>query len=312
MDTVFLFPGQGAQTVGMGQDLCDAVPEAKEVFERCEEATKIALRKICFEGPQEELSRTDVCQPAIFAVSAAMLAAMRAEQGDAMPTPSATAGLSLGEYGALYAAGAMDLETTAVLLARRGEYMQAAATATPSSMVCVMGLDEAAATALCEAAAQGQTLTCANFNCPGQIVLSGETAACQRAAEQAGEHGARGAVPLDVAGAFHSEIMRPAADKLAEALAAAEIRTPSVPVYANVDAQPHGAPDEIRRKLLDQLVSPVRWAQCMEAVLDRGAERFLEIGPGKVLAGLMRRIRKGTNFTSVNSLQAVKALGPTA
>lgn len=309
MKIAFLFPGQGAQTVGMGKDLYEAYPAAKEVFDTAEAVSGLELTKLCFEGPQEDLSRTDIAQPAIFTVSAATLAVIKDQLGPEKYqtiTPAFSAGLSLGEYSALYAAGAMDLETAIRLVTRRGKAMQAAAEAKPSGMVSILGLDEAKANELCQAASNGEILTCANFNCPGQIVLSGTIEACQRAAEQAENFGASGAIPLQVAGAFHSEFMAPAADQLREALADVAFATPSVPVMANVNAQPYAGGEEISEKLLDQLVSSVRWQQCMEYLLAQDVDTFYEIGPGRVLAGLMRRIHRRANFTSINSKEALE------
>jgi [acyl-carrier-protein] S-malonyltransferase len=311
MSIAFLFPGQGAQAVGMGKDLCESYPSAKAIFDQAQAETGLELKKLCFEGPEEELSRTDIAQPAIFTVSAAMLAAMHEVLGDdgiERIRPSWLAGLSLGEYTALYAADALDFGEMVKLVARRGELMQQAAMATPSGMVSVIGLDEQKATELCEAASEGQILTCANFNCPGQIVLSGEKHACKRAAEQAEQFGAKGAIELKVAGAFHSEIMRPAVAKFEKALQAVTFRDLKTPVVSNVDAKPYTSADAIRQKLLDQLVSPVRWEASMVELKAQGAEKFFEIGPGRVLAGLMRRIERRADFTSVNSQQAVEKL----
>ena len=311
MTTAFLFPGQGAQHVGMGQDLCAAYPTAAALFERAEAATGIALRKICFEGPEEELSRTDVAQPAIFTVSAALLAVMAEvlgpERAEAL-RPQFAAGLSLGEYTALYAADALDFDAMVRLVARRGQLMQEAATARPSSMVAVLGLDEAAARRLCEAAAEGQILTPANFNCPGQIVLSGEVEACRRAEARAAEFGASGAKALAVAGAFHSEIMAPAAERFARDLAEASFRAPSATVIANVDAAPYASADEIPGKLLAQLTGAVRWQQSVEFLMAQAVEKFYEIGPGKTLTGMMRRIHRRADITSINSAETVAAL----
>ena len=293
----------------MGKDLYDAFPTARGLFGRAEIATGLPLKDLCFEGPEDELARTDISQPAIFTVSAAALACMRDFLGpEAQPKPSAVAGLSLGEYVAFYAAGAMDFDTGVRLVARRGQVMQEAATAVPSGMVSVLGLDEQKALDLCRAAAQGQVLSCANFNCPGQIVLSGETDACRRAAEMAEDFGAAAAIPLKVAGAFHCEIMRPAAEKLASALDEVAFTRPSVSVICNTDAAPCADGDEIRPKLLAQLVSPIRWQQSMEHLLAEGFERFYEIGPGRVLAGLMKRIRRRVAITSVNCRAAVEKL----
>lgn len=308
MKLAMLFPGQGAQKVGMGRDVCEASTAAAEIFAQAEQAAEMPLRKLCFEGPEDTLARTDVCQPAIFTVSAAILAAISERLGDDAPEPDVTAGLSLGEYTALYAAGGVNLETGVRLVARRGAEMQRAAEQTDSGMVSVLGIDEDAAWKLAEAAADGQVLVCANFNCPGQVVLSGETAACKRAVELAEQFGASGAVELKVAGAFHSELMAPAADALAETLAAADIRKPRVPVISNVDAKPHSDPDDIRRCLLRQLTSPVRWQHCMEYALADGVEKFREVGPGRVLAGLMKRINRRADFTSINSADTIEKL----
>jgi len=311
MKTAWLFPGQGAQQVGMGKDLCDAFAGARAVFEQAEAATGLALRKFCFQGPDDQLARTDVCQPAIFTVSAATLAVMRDLLGAdkfAAIRPAFAAGLSLGEYTALYAAGAIDLAPAVSLVARRGQLMQQAATATASGMVSVIGLDEPQAQVLVAAASQGEPLTCANFNCPGQIVISGSLAACKRVEQLAAEHGAKGAVRLNVAGAFHSRIMAPAAEGLAQTLAGLAFRTPAVPVLANVDAQVYADGPAIPAKLIAQLTGAVRWQQTMESLESQGVERYYEIGPGRVLAGLMRRINRRADIVSINSLQAVEEL----
>jgi len=312
MKIAYLFPGQGAQHVGMGKDVYEKFEDVRALFGRAESATGLAIGKLCFEGPLEELSRTDLAQPAIFTVSAAMLAAMKAPLGpefSAAGQPAMMAGLSLGEYTALYAAGAIDFEAGVRLVTRRGELMQQAAVARPSGMVSVLGMDEPKARQLADAAAEGQILACANFNCPGQIVLSGEKDACLRAAEMAKDFGASGAVPLKVAGAFHCEIMAPAAEKFADALAEVDFKPPKVAVISNVDAQASRTPQDIRDKLLSQLTSPVRWQQSVEAMLAEGAGRFFEIGPGKVLRGLLRRIDRKAEVTCLNSLAALEKLG---
>jgi [acyl-carrier-protein] S-malonyltransferase len=311
MKTAFLFPGQGAQQLGMGKDLYEAFPAAKGVFDRAEGATHLPLRKLCFEGPAEELARTDICQPAIFTVSAAVLAVIRDLLGPertARFVPDAMAGLSLGEYTALYLAGSMGLEDALKLVTHRGQAMQQAATAVPSGMVSVLGLDEPKARELCLAAADGEVLVCANFNCPGQIVLSGQIGACRRAEAMAKRFGASGAVALKVAGAFHSPLMKPAADALAGALENVAFKDPGVPVVANVDALPYNGADQIRPKLLAQLTGAVRWQQCARRMLDDGIERFYEIGPGRVLAGLMRRMDRKAHLVSVNSRESVEKL----
>ncbi len=315
MNSAFLFPGQGAQTVGMGKDLYEACDVAKDIFDRAETTVGMDLKTRCFEGPDDVLARTDVSQPAIFTVSVALLESIRsllsAEQLETL-APDVLAGLSLGEYTALYAAGAMDFETGLKLVARRGELMQAAAEETPSGMVSVIGLDEARAVELCQAAAEGEVLTCANFNCPGQIVLSGQIDACERAAEMASDFGAKAAVPLKVAGAFHSTLMASAAEKLGQAIDEVSFAPLTVPVVSNTDATPYAGTGEIKARLLTQLVSPIRWQESMEQLLADGVETFYEIGPGRVLAGLMRRIHRRANFVSVNSREAVEALADDA
>ncbi len=295
----------------MGRELCEAFASAGEIFDRAEALSGLDIRKLCFEGPQEVLDRTDNAQPCIFTVSAAILAVMDSLLSPAQRqniAPTCMAGLSLGEYTALYASGAIDFETALRLVTRRGEAMQSAAERQPSSMLCVLGIDEAQATELCNAAANAEPLTCANFNCPGQVVLSGGVEACLRAADLAEQFGASGTVALNVAGAFHSEFMAPAAESLSEALAEVSFAPPRVPVVSNVDAQPHAETGRIAEKLLAQLVSPVRWSESMEALLAGGVERFFEIGPGRVLTGLMRRIHRRANITSLNSQTAVEKL----
>ena len=311
MKTAFLFPGQGAQTVGMGKDLYEACDVAKGFFDRAEAAVGLDLKTVCFEGPDDVLGRTDISQPAIFTVSVALLESIRSllsAEKLARIAPAVLAGLSLGEYTALYAAGAMDFETALKLVARRGELMQKAAEETPSGMVSVIGLDEARAVELCQAAAEGEVLTCANFNCPGQIVLSGQIAACERAAEMASDFGATAAVPLKVAGAFHSELMTSAAEQLGRAIDEVSFAPLGVAVVSNTDATPYAGTGEIKARLLAQLVSPVRWQESMEKLLADDVDVFYEIGPGRVLAGLMRRIHRRANFISVNSREAVEAL----
>jgi len=311
MKAAFLFPGQGAQHVGMGKDLYEAFPAAKRLFDQAEQATGLPIKALCFEGPEDELSRTDNAQPAIFTVSAVALAVMEdllAPQELAALAPAYMAGLSLGEYTALYAAGAMDFETGVKLVAQRGRLMQQAATGVPSGMVSVLGLDETKARRLCQEAGDGEILTCANFNCPGQIVLSGQLGPCRRAAELAEKYGAFKAVPLKVAGAFHSQIMAPAAEAFARHLEKVAFSRMDTKVVANVDARVYDGPDQIKEKLVAQLVNPVRWQQGMELLLADGVKRFYEIGPGRVLAGLMRRIDRQVSVASLNCREAVEKL----
>jgi len=290
----------------MGKDLYEAFPAARRVFDLAEEVTALPLKRLCFEGPEDELSRTDIAQPAIFAVSAALLAVREDILGPEQlheGQPAYLAGLSLGEYTALYAAGAMDLATGFRLVARRGALTQQAAEATASGMVSLIGLDEDKASQLCQAAADGQVLVCANFNCPGQIVLSGEIDACRRAEGRAESFGASGAVPLKVAGAFHSPLMAPAAEAFARELDRTDFAPLRTPVIANVDAAEYASVENIKDKLLSQLTHPVRWQQSMEYVIANGVEQFYEIGPGRARHMVRRRDGVIINMSSYSGLE---------
>lgn len=307
MGTAFLFPGQGAQQIGMGADLVRCFPVARQMFDRAEEITRLPLKKLCFEGPEEELSRTDISQPAIFTMSMATLAVMKELVGlEKMPKPLFYAGLSLGEYTALCAAGVVSFEDGLALVAKRGQYMQEAASATPSGMVCLLGADEEVANRVCQAARGEGVLVPANFNAPGQIVVSGSIDACNRAMELAATCGASGAIELKVAGAFHCPLMQPAADKLGQLLNTMTFQAPSAPVLSNVTGRAHEGVDSIRKLLLDQLTCSVRWQQNCEYMLANGVDVMLEIGPGRVLAGLMRKVDRRANVTSLNGREALE------
>jgi len=309
MKTAFLFPGQGAQVVGMGADLAGIFPAAADIFEKANQILGYDLRKLCFEGPAEQLNTTTISQPAIFVTSVAMLQTFTQTVGTKDSSADVTAGLSLGEYTALFAAGVMSFEDALVLVQKRGQAMQAAADATPGAMVSIIGLDEEAVRRLCEDAADGDLLQPVNFNCPGQIVVSGTKAACRRAKQLAAKYGAIKAVRLEVAGAFHTEMMTGAAEALAEALTDCQVRDPaSIRVIANVSAEYYQSADSIREGLVRQLMYPILWQKCMERLLDEGVESFYEIGPGRVLTGLMRRISRKTKVININSRQAVDDL----
>ena len=297
----FLFPGQGAQHSGMGLDIYQGGGKAAEIFDRAEAATGLPIKKLCFEGPEEELTLTSNAQPCIFTHSAALLEILK----DRAPKPDVCAGLSLGEYTALYAAGSFDFETGVQLVARRGHLMQQAATMRKSGMVAVIGLNEEKINELCSRARQGQILTPANFNCPGQIVISGDTDACNRAARLAEEEFEARATVLKVAGAFHSDIMAPAAEKLGETLANTDFREPGCRVIANVDATFYKSASEIPEKLIAQLTGAIRWQQSMEQIIAEGLDLPYEIGPGKTLSGMMRRIDRSVRVSVVNSLDAI-------
>lgn len=314
---IILCPGQGAQAVGMAKKWFDASPLAREVFAIADKVLGsrlgAPLSELCFSGPADRLNQTDAAQPAIYTASVACWRATLSAWGAGPNTNGsneagvfAAAGLSLGEYTALHIAGCFSFEDGLELVTLRGRAMQDAATATPSGMVALIGATEEQADAVCDAARHNGILVCANFNAPGQVVLSGDRAACERALGAAVDAGLR-AQPLPVAGAFHSPIMAPAADRLAQALARTPIAQPRCRVYSNVTAAPHHPDGEdsaidaaIRARLIEQLTAPVRWAQsCTRLVGDAPAgSSWHELSPGKTLAGLMRRIDKNVKVES--------------
>jgi [acyl-carrier-protein] S-malonyltransferase len=295
----FLFPGQGAQSVGMCRELDRELPAVRELFDRAGEVLGIDLRKLCIEGPADALESTDVSQPAIFVASLAALESLKVSNPDLVASCEGAAGLSLGEYTALTFAGALEFEPGLRLVRRRGRAMQAAAVATPSGMTSVLGLDEVAVDELCRRVEPAGRLWKANLLGPGNIVVSGEKAALDQVATVATELGAMKVVPLAVAGAFHSDLMKPADQQLAEVLAETPITSPRIPVYSNVDAAPHPDPDDIRRTLVAQVLHGVRWEDSMRRMLADGFDTFYEIGPGRVLTGLLKRIDRKTPCTSI-------------
>lgn len=295
----FLFPGQGAQTVGMGRRLYEAVPAARALYDRAGDVLGYDLAKLCFEGPAEELDSTVVSQPAIFVTSLAALESLRADAPDVVLSCEAAAGLSLGEYTALVFADVLSFEDGLWLVQKRGEAMQDAADATPGGMVSILGLERSEVDRLCREARGNEVLQIANLLCPGNIVVSGTTSACERAAELAPGFGAMKAIPLAVAGAFHTAIMKPADARLAEALTKISLRPPRIPVVSNVDARTHDDPEEIRQLLIRQVVEPVLWEDSMRYLIAEGFDGFYEVGPGKVLRGLMRRIDRGVSCQNV-------------
>ncbi len=307
MKTAYLFPGQGAQFVGMGRDIAEQFEAAKAIFDKANTVVGFDLAKVCFEGPAERLNTTTMSQPAIFTVSAAILEVMRT---NAATKPDVAAGLSMGEYTALYAAGLIGFEDGLLLVKKRGAAMQAAADASSGGMVAIIGLDEEKVRALCAEASQGELLEPVNFNCPGQIAISGTKTACQRAEKLAEKYGAMKAIRLEVAGAFHTTEMSPAAKTLGEALAKTKIAEPTnVKVIANITAEYYTSASQIREGLTKQLTQPIYWQKCVERLLAEGVETFYEIGPGKVLTGLMRRINRRANIINVSSAAAITELG---
>lgn len=285
---VILCPGQGAQFEGMGRDWAEAFPTARATFEEADETLGFSLSEACW-SRGDEVHRTDVAQPGIFTTSVAVLRVL-AERGLDLSSAPFTAGLSLGEYTALWAAGAFEFADALRLVRLRGVAMQEAAESIPSGMLSLMGADEAQAEALAAVGAQTGVCQVANYNAPGQLILSGENAALDAVEAAAKEHGVRRTRRLVVAGGFHSECMRPAADRLAAALAETPVAAPPVPVVSNVTAAPTTDPEAIRRQLSAQVCAPVRWEASVRWILSQGMRDFLEPGPGTVLAGLMGRI----------------------
>jgi len=290
MTPAFLFPGQGAQSVGMGRDLAASLPAAKALFDRAREILGYDLGQICFEGPTEKLDSTAYSQPALFVTSLAALESLKQKSPEVVENCRFAAGLSLGEYTALVFAGVMEFEPALRVVAERGAAMQAAADATPSGMVSILGLEREQLESLCRDCAQGEILQIANLLCPGNIVVSGSKDACQRIAEAATTAGAMKTIPLVVAGAFHTPIMQPAVDRLAAALAKVTLHKPRIPVVSNVDAKPDDDPEEMRRLLVEQVVKPVLWEDSVRWLLAQGVNQVYEVGPGRVLRGLMKRI----------------------
>jgi [acyl-carrier-protein] S-malonyltransferase len=282
----FLFPGQGSQYPGMGQDLAYNFPAARQTFDESDRALGFSLSRLCFEGPPEQLQLTANTQPAILTVSAAA-AAVLAERG---VHPAYVAGHSLGEYSALVAAGSIPLADAVQLVRKRGQYMQEAVPVGVGAMAAVLGLEPGAVDAICAEAAQGEVVSAANLNSASQIVIAGHAAAVARAVELAKTRGARRAMLLNVSAPFHCALMKPAADRLAFDLDRAEIAAPAFPLVNNVDAQLVCSADAVRDGLRRQVTAPVRWAESMRALLAEGVDLFVEVGPGKVLSGLMRQI----------------------
>jgi len=286
----FLFAGQGAQSVGMGRDVFHSHAAARALFEQANDLLGYDITRLCFEGPADQLDSTVHSQPAIFLVSIASLEILKEREPEKYNGCEAAAGLSLGEYSALVYAGAIRFEDGLRLVQKRGQAMQEASDAVPSGMVSILGLELPQVEELCDKARGTGVLQVANILCPGNIVVSGTNEACERVAELAGPAGAMKAVPLAVAGAFHTPLMQSAVDKLAEALDAMTIEPPRIPVISNVDARPHTNPDEIRQILMKQILQPVLWEQSMRYLLEREFDQFFEIGPGRVLRGLLKRI----------------------
>jgi [acyl-carrier-protein] S-malonyltransferase len=289
----FLFPGQGAQAVGMGREVAEQLPAARELFDRANAVLGYDLADLCFHGPQEKLDSTVHSQPALYVTSLAALEKLRTEKPEVVAECQAAAGLSLGEYTALVFAGVMTFEDGLRLVAERGAAMQAAADATPSGMVSVIGMEREPLEALCAELRGDDVLQVANLLCPGNIAVSGSATAIARLVARAEQDGLR-YVRLAVAGAFHTSIMQTAVERLTAALANVPMQPPRIPVVSNVDAVPHHDPEEIRQLLVRQVVSPVLWEASQRYLLAQGFDLFYEVGPGRVLRGLLKRIDRKT------------------
>jgi len=300
----FLFPGQGSQAVGMGAALADASRSARDVFDEVDEALGQNLFRLMREGPDDELKLTENAQPAIMAHSIAVLRTMGVRLAD---LAQFVAGHSLGEYSALCAAGSFDLATTAKLLKLRGQAMQQAVPVGQGAMAALLGADLALAQKIAEAAAQGEVCSVANDNDPSQVVISGHKGAIDRAIEMAKEMGAKRAVPLPVSAPFHCPLMQPAADAMQDALSYVVLEAPSVPLFANVTAQPETDPDTIRNQLVEQVTGMVRWRESVANMADAGVHEFVEVG-GKVLGSMVKRIVPDAQVTSVVTIEDIEAL----
>lgn len=298
----FVFPGQGSQAVGMGKDLFEKFPEARAVFEAADDALADSLSKLCFEGPEDALKLTANTQPAILTVSVAAHAVF-SKRG---PAPSFVAGHSLGEYSALVAAGAMSLGDAARSVRARGGFMQEAVPAGVGAMAAILGLEPAKVKEACDAAAEGQVVSPANYNSPEQTVIAGDAAAVERAGVKCKEAGAKRVMPLPVSAPFHCALMEPVKPKLAAVLGGVKLVAPSVPVVTNVEARPNSDVTRIVPLLLEQVSAPVRWIECVEALKAEGVTRVVELGPGKVLCGLIKRITKDIELFNVEDAASLE------
>ena len=300
----WVFPGQGSQYVGMGRDLYDNVKSARAIFEAADQALNVPLTRLCFEGPEEELRQTINAQPALVTAAFACLEAIRELRGDALPAPAFVAGHSLGEYTALAVAGVFDFAAAVRLARERGRLMHEAGQLTPGAMAAIIGLDETKLAGVCR---ESDTVM-ANINSPGQIVISGAASNIKKAMELATAAGAARAIPLQVSGAFHSPLMRPAVEGLIKYLDATTFKAPSITIIGNVTGAPLATVAAIKTELRNQLTSPVQWQRTIEYMAGQGVSSFFEIGPGKVLTGLIKRINKQVMTMNIGDLEAVKGL----
>jgi len=300
----YIFPGQGSQAPGMGKDLAETFPAARLVFEEADEALGFALSELCFNGPAEELQLTENTQPAILATS---IAAFRALESEGFPSPGFAAGHSLGEYSALVAAGSLSLVDAVKLVRARGRYMQEAVPVGTGAMAAILGSDSETVNAACAESAQGEVCSAANINSPAQIVIAGNAGAIDRAIELLKQRGAKRAIKLNVSAPFHCDLMKPAQDRLAADLQQIVLKDARLPIVTNVDAVPEQNGDKLRDSLVRQVSQPVRWLHSVEFLINQGVQTFIEIGPGKVLSGLVRQINRDARCVNVEDEASLRA-----
>ena len=300
----FIFPGQGSQYVGMGKELFENFSVAKKIFEEADDTLHFSISTLCFEGPEEALKLTENTQPALLTASIAALKVLQAEKGT---VPQFTAGHSLGEYSALVASGALHFSEAVKIVRLRGRFMQEAVPVGEGAMAAVLGMEREQVEKLCGEISSGEVLTPANFNCPGQIVIAGHTKAVERAIERVKQEGKK-AVLLPVSAPFHSPLMKPAGERLEKALDEISVSDLKIPVVTNVEAEVNTARDRVKELLVAQVSSPVRWEESMRKMIEKGIEQVMEIGPGKVLSGLMKRIDSRVETKNLEDLQALKKI----
>ncbi len=301
----FVFPGQGSQSPGMGKDLADNFSIARQVFEEANDSLGFDIASLCYNGPEEDLKLTTNTQPAILTVSVAALRVLEQETG---LTAGAAAGHSLGEYSALVCAGALEFADAVRTVRQRGAFMQEAVPVGVGAMAAIMGLDTETIESLCAEAAQGEVVSAANFNSPGQVVIAGHSSAVARACELAKANGAKRALPLPVSAPFHCSLMVPAGERLQEVLADVQVGALRVPVVTNVEATPNSDAARVKDLLISQVSAPVRWDESVKKLAELGVERYIEVGPGKVLSGLIKRIAKGSVVHNVENTAGIKCL----